>query len=1124
MGGDTMTTDLCQRTKRVLAEFELFGLALSIITGLLAASPLWAQGSRKDDIVFNAQGRPMAGATVRVCTSAATGQPCSPLAQIYSDPGLTQALANPTTADGMGNYTFYASPGRYEIEISGPNITTKQLPNVILPSDPTSPTFTTVTTTSGISAFSLSLSGNLTVTGSAAVTGSLTVGGAAVPAATQENQWTASQHFKGPIPWRDVSAYMKDSNGNPVNCSDNVTGGASTTGTISLSSPTTLTLANALDFKNGCGISVDKAGPLPTITTPLSTLSISSATSSSNAVTLTLASNPGLLAGNFGQNGGEGVQVSGCSNTAYNGTFPVQNVTTSPSITLTYNTTSSGTGSTSGCSATVFFGYSHGITGSTTYKYCVAAVDMNRGVTTCSATLTITTGNATLSKYNFNHLMWACGAANCVSGGLNNTPAFWLVYGDEASGGSLNCIGSAITNGFSDMGFNYTCPEWAPATAPASAQAEALNTTIVSGGGTTALTLAVSATTAVTNANVYHDESSFLASCINDLNSDQGNTNPKQGSWGCYIPVGNWHFNGPMATATIQPLWPMKIQIAGQLDFETMPWFINYGNYEVDGIGGGGAKGSFDYDTQVAFSTAPGVPAGFVLNNASSPISGFSFGAGSGVSQDAIYVYGGSIHIRNINCNVQNGSCLHMEQVLGGRFESITGNGGTPGGLPQIFSTVTQYAGQTSCCWQARDIFTSTHGYGFTAPGGTINFGNFNTIGIENSGHETFSGNDGGIIWHDAGPNAPGATASTVPMFNLNLEDMWISDTPNQFANLFYESGSQFGIALVHMAHIIGTPDVVSCVNVQTACNGPVALGGFEMFGGPQGARYAGFGSAGSINTNNRVNWPPGTTSTTTALYGSLLSYDTAAAGNASPAWAMILPAPSQVSVASSGTSGSLAAGTYCGGFTGLDSTGLGGETALSNVACQAVSANGNINFQFFEGNGGDMNAVFSGFNFYYCLESSPPAACTPTQQLASITTSGFAPRTYNFTSTTGNTTTAPPGNGAALLSWLTWSRSGSPLPSCLFCGAGGNDNAPLGIDLTAPPTRNIGASIQLGRGVQTKPVTFATLSSCSSTTEGIMEAVTDSTTNAWGATITGGGSNHVLAYCDGTNWTVMGK
>jgi hypothetical protein len=34
---------------------------------------LRAQGSRKDDVIINAQGRPLAGATVRVCTAASTG-------------------------------------------------------------------------------------------------------------------------------------------------------------------------------------------------------------------------------------------------------------------------------------------------------------------------------------------------------------------------------------------------------------------------------------------------------------------------------------------------------------------------------------------------------------------------------------------------------------------------------------------------------------------------------------------------------------------------------------------------------------------------------------------------------------------------------------------------------------------------------------------------------------------------------------------------------------------------------------------------------------------------------------------------------------------------------------------
>jgi hypothetical protein len=132
-----------------------------------------AQGSRKDDVVFNSRGLPLAGATVRVCAMPASGQSCSPLALIYSDVALTQALPNPTTTDGLGNYTFYAAPGRYMIEVSGPGITTRQIPDVILPSDPTAPAFSSLASTGGISAFSLILTGNLTVNGNATVVGSL---------------------------------------------------------------------------------------------------------------------------------------------------------------------------------------------------------------------------------------------------------------------------------------------------------------------------------------------------------------------------------------------------------------------------------------------------------------------------------------------------------------------------------------------------------------------------------------------------------------------------------------------------------------------------------------------------------------------------------------------------------------------------------------------------------------------------------------------------------------------------------------------------------------------------------------------------------------------------------------
>ena len=60
--------------------------------------------------------------------------------------------------------------------------------------------------------------------------------------------------------------------------------------------------------------------------------------------------------------------------------------------------------------------------------------------------------------------------------------------------------------------------------------------------------------------------------------------------------------------------------------------------------------------------------------------------------------------------------------------------------------------------------------------------------------------------------------------------------------------------------------------------------------------------------------------------------------------------------------------------------------------------------------------------------------------------------------------------------------------------------------------------SMKLARVV---PGAFSTLPTCAAGTEGTTAAVSDSTTATWGATITGTGTHHVLAYCDGTNWTV---
>lgn len=54
-----------------------------------------------------------------------------------------------------------------------------------------------------------------------------------------------------------------------------------------------------------------------------------------------------------------------------------------------------------------------------------------------------------------------------------------------------------------------------------------------------------------------------------------------------------------------------------------------------------------------------------------------------------------------------------------------------------------------------------------------------------------------------------------------------------------------------------------------------------------------------------------------------------------------------------------------------------------------------------------------------------------------------------------------------------------------------------------------------------TSVVAFANLPATPVT--GMLATVTDSNTATWGATIAAGGSNVVLAFYNGTNWTVAG-
>lgn len=101
----------------------------------LLATSVAAQGSRHDGFVITTSGRPVAGASIRVCNYGSVGFPCPSLSLLYSDILLSVPLSNPTQTDASGNFHFYALASRYDIQISGIGIVTYTQRDIILPFD-----------------------------------------------------------------------------------------------------------------------------------------------------------------------------------------------------------------------------------------------------------------------------------------------------------------------------------------------------------------------------------------------------------------------------------------------------------------------------------------------------------------------------------------------------------------------------------------------------------------------------------------------------------------------------------------------------------------------------------------------------------------------------------------------------------------------------------------------------------------------------------------------------------------------------------------------------------------------------------------------------------------------------
>jgi len=716
-----------RRIARRLTKTRWARLTLAMLAFVaLGAMQAQAQGTRKDDIVLNARGTPQGGASVAVCTQPAvtTSTPCSPLANLFSNPQLTQALVNPLATDGLGNYTFYASPGKYTIQIYGPAITTKVIPDVVLPNDPSSPSFTTITTTSGISAFSLTLTGNLTVSGSASITlgistatvtlssqgsppGAPATGNVVVYAKTADkklyfkdetgqetgplgasgaglgsnNIWTGDQFFKSGRPVYDVMAYGASGSNQ------------STTGSIT-SGTATLTLAAAKDFVNGQGIAVYGAGAASALAAPtgvsaapaLTTFYIQGGNVSraTNVVTIKYKS-PHFYAA------GQSITLAGMSDSSLNGTFTISTVP--DAWTTTHAQTAANT---TGGSGTVVLA-----AGATTYTYRVAAIDASGGLSAASSAASTTTGQATMSASGGNKITWnvVAGAKMYVIYGRTGTITALAMRRTHDSTGGV----PETTLDFTDFGYGAPVPAYVPNAFPASATNQVLLTTISAGGGTTTLTLAANAGATVSGKSVQHDDTPAFQAAWNAAKVNAGKV---------YAPittVGNAYnlWNLDLTTAQVWTVLQTDGQLLPHIPIVIKSFVALIGGMQV---GAGVASGNQKPYTQITVSSTDSVAISPVISVQSAAIPAYVANVGALSFYEGIRIGAGADFIELDNVNITNAGGGYGSPY---RDESTAVNqGGFGHYVHDSAFAINGGTGIFPCMWfSAQGVVTSKGGY-----------------------------------------------------------------------------------------------------------------------------------------------------------------------------------------------------------------------------------------------------------------------------------------------------------------------------------------------------------------------------------------------------------------------------
>lgn len=96
------------KAKRLLCGAVLLCVAVASVTAHAQGGSIWGQVVQPAPPAGT--GGPAPYASIRVCpVLGGSGTPCSPLASLYLDPGLTVPTTNPATSDAYGNYSLWVT-------------------------------------------------------------------------------------------------------------------------------------------------------------------------------------------------------------------------------------------------------------------------------------------------------------------------------------------------------------------------------------------------------------------------------------------------------------------------------------------------------------------------------------------------------------------------------------------------------------------------------------------------------------------------------------------------------------------------------------------------------------------------------------------------------------------------------------------------------------------------------------------------------------------------------------------------------------------------------------------------------------------------------------------------------